>query len=114
MARFVVSAVPSQLVDDSHLVVSVSSADDGHPRDGLRPENFRVAQLANLDDTVWDRPVAAVTESLPGVYRLHLASNHYLAQKRSGRYVLAVIVSAPPHGGGADFHGQTLAAGALV
>ena len=115
MSRFEVSAVAIQRVDDFLIVASVVSADDFHPRRGLRPENFRVAQLANVDDdTVLDRVVAGVTEGPHGVYRLHLVPSKSLPQQRPGRYVLVVAVSAPPHGGGADYHGQTLAVGELV
>jgi hypothetical protein len=115
MAHFVVNAVASQHVGDFRIVVSVASADDFHPRSGLRRENFRVTQLANLDDdTILDRPVAAVTEGPDGVYRLRLASIEGLPRQQPGRYVLVVAVSAPPHGGGADYHGQTLAVGDLI
>jgi hypothetical protein len=115
MAHFVVNAVASQHVGDFLIVVSVASADDFHPRSGLRRENFRVTQLATRDDdTVVERPVAAVAEGPDGVYRLRLASIEGLPQQQPGRYVLVVAVSAPPHGGGADYHGQTLAVGDLV
>ena len=114
MSRFVLSAVATQRDDDFLVVVSVISADDFHPRRGLRPENFRVAQLPALaDDTVVDRPVAAATEGPPGVYRLRLAPSES-PPHQPGRYVLVVQVSAPPHGGGADYHGQTLTAGDLL
>jgi hypothetical protein len=115
MSRFVLSAVTTQRGDDFLIVVSVISADDFHPRRGLRPENFRVTQLTTLDDdTVVDRPVVGVSEGPHGVYRLRLAPGENLPQQRSGRDVLVVEVSAPPHGGGADYHGQTLTVGDLV
>jgi hypothetical protein len=115
MSRFVLSAVTTQRGDDFLVVVSVVSADDFHPRRGLRPENFRVTQLATLDDdTVVDRPVAAVSEGPHGVYRLRLAPSESRPPPRRGRSVLVVEVSAPPHGGGADYHGQTLTVGDLV
>ena len=115
MAHFVVNAVASQRGGDFLIVVSVASPDEFHPRSGLRRENFRVTQLATRDDdTVLERPVAAVTEGPDGVYRLRLASIEGLPQQEPGRYVLVVAVSAPPHGGGADYHGQTPAVGDLV
>ena len=112
MSRFVLSAVATQRGDDFLIVVSVVSADDFHPRRGLRPENFRVTQMANPDDdTAVDRPIAAVTEGPHGVYRLRLTPSENVSQHQPGRYVLVVEVSAPPHGGGADYHGQTLTSG---
>ena len=74
MSRFVLSAVTTHRGADFLVVVSVVSADDFHPRRGLRPENFRVTQLTTHDDdTVVDRPVAAVSEGPHGVYRFRLA-----------------------------------------
>ena len=115
MSRFVLSAVATQRDDDFLVVVSVISADDFHPRRGLRPENFRVSQLTtDSDDTFADRPVVAATEGPHGVYRLRLAPSESLPRQRSGRYVLVVEVTAPPHGGGAEYHGQTLTVGDLA
>jgi hypothetical protein len=115
MSRFVLSAVTTQRGDDFLVVVSVVSADDFHPRRELRPENSRVTQLTTRDDdTVVDRPVAAVSEGPPGVYRLRLAPGESWPPHRPGRSVLVVEVSAPPHGGGADYHGQTLTVADLV
>ena len=115
MSRFVLSAVATQRGDDFLIVVSVVSADDFHPRRGLRPENFRVTQMANPDDdTAVDRPIAAVTEGPHGVYRLHLVPGKGWRRQRSGHSIFVVAVSAPPHGGGADYHGQTLTIGARL
>jgi hypothetical protein len=115
MSRLVLSAVATPRGDDFLVVVSVVTADDFHPRRGPGPENFKVAQLTTRDDdTMMDRPVAAVSEGPHGVYRLRLIPSGGLIPQRPGRSVLVVEVSAPPHGGGADYHGQTLTVGDLV
>ena len=71
-------------------MVPAVSADDFHSRRGasardgaLRLENFRVTQLTTGDDdTVGDRPVAAVSEGPHGVYRFRLAPSESRPQLR--------------------------------
>jgi hypothetical protein len=51
MARVVVHAVVRATAQDVRLIVSVSGAEDGHPRSGLAATNFDVVSVVSGEDT---------------------------------------------------------------
>src|SRR5215204_76589 len=80
MARVVVSATVQATAQDVRLIVSVSGAEDGHPRSGLVATNFDVVLVASEEDTApRQQLIAQAVEGPEGVYQLVLERNDQLS-----------------------------------
>ncbi len=112
MARLIVTAAGSPLFGNFLMVVSVSAEADGQPTTGLKPQNFKIAQLASLNHaSVNVREVDKVSEGPEGFYTIQLKPWEPQPTLPPGHYVFAVAVTAGTKR--AAQRGQTVAVGDL-
>jgi hypothetical protein len=105
MARLIVTAAASPLFGDFLMVVSVSADADGQPTTGLKPPNFKIADMASLNHAVGTpRVITDAVEGPPGFYIVSLKPSPPVLP---GHYVFGVAVTAKVG------HGQTVAVGDL-
>ncbi|HZG67261.1 MAG TPA: hypothetical protein VEZ12_10985 [Herpetosiphonaceae bacterium] len=112
MARVVVHAVVQATAQDVRLIVSVSGAEDGHPRSGLAVTNFDVVSVASGEDTTpRQQLIAQVVEGPAGIYQLVLDEDGQPSTLVSRTIIFAITVSGDTKGGWADDRGQAIAMG---
>ena len=112
MARVVVHAAIQATAQDVRLIVSVSGAEDGHPRSGLVATNFDVVSVTNGEDTTpRQQLIAQAVEGPAGVYQLVLDGDGQPSTLVPRTIIFAITVSGDTEGGWADDRGQTIAVG---
>jgi hypothetical protein len=110
MARVVVHAAVHATAQGVRLIVSVSGAEDVHPRSGLAVSNFDVVSVASGEDTApRQQLIAQVVEGPAGIYQLVLDGNGRQSTLVPRTIILAITVSGDTEGGWADDRGQTIA-----
>jgi hypothetical protein len=114
MARVVVSATVQATAQDVRLIVSVSGAEDGHPRSGLVATNFDVVLVASEEDTApRQQLIAQAVEGPEGVYQLVLERNDQPSTLVPRMIIFAITVIGDTEGGWADDRGQTIVVGGM-
>jgi hypothetical protein len=114
MARVVVNAAVPATAQDVRLIVSVSGAEDGHPRSGLAATNFDVVSVASGEDTSpRQQLIAQVVEGPAGVYQLVLDGDGQPSTLVPRTSIFAITVSGDTESGWADDRGQTSAVGSM-